>query len=162
MRDAAELMINALWYGAKLSKKDFGAAGETYPLGYHLLAHAARGVRKKKPPVPRPDLPPNVQAAVDGWVHAGDQAWATTSRAPDLARPPSAVLNSLISKGYSTLAEIFPLITKREGYACPPVSTSDHDQAMLYFARPGYPGGHLPDQCAMKENCAALELPGVS
>ena len=161
MRDAAELMINGLWYAAKLNKKDYGRAGEIYPLGYHLLAHAARGVRKGRPKVTPPELPPNVQAAVDGWVHAGDQAWATTSRAPDLARPPSEVLNALVSKGYSTLAHMFPLISKRDGYACPPVSTAEHGQRMLYFARPDYPGNHCPDTCAMGQNCAGLELPGA-
>jgi hypothetical protein len=55
---------------------------------------------------------------------------------------------------------MFPLISNREGYACPPVSTSDHDQQMLYYAR-HYPGGHEPDRCAMGDQCAGLELPGA-
>ena len=103
MRDAAELLVTGLWYASKLNRKEFSRAGETYPLGYHLLAHAARGVRKPEARRPPPALPPSVQAAVDGWVHSGDQAWATTSRAPDLAKPPSQVLDSLISKGYSVM-----------------------------------------------------------
>ena len=157
--DAAELMINGVWYAAKLNKKK--VPGGVYPLGYHLLAHAARGVRKPEARKPPPDLPPAVQAAVDGWVHAGDPAWMVTSRAPDLAKPPSQVLDALVSKGYNVMAHIFPLISKREGYACPPVSTSEHDQRMLYFARADYPGGHEPDQCAMGQQCAGLELAGA-
>ena len=161
MPDAAALMINGLWYAGRIRPKDFTKSGEVYQLGYHLLAHAARGVRKKVAHTPAPELPPSVQKAVDMWVHSGDQAWATTSRAPDLAKPPSQVLESLVSKGYKVLASMFPLISNREGYASPPVSTAEHDQRMLYYARSDYPGGHCPCQCAMGEQCAGMELPGA-
>jgi len=156
-KDPVEFLETALFWGAKTrpTRKD---QNDTWALGSLIRPRGKPGMMPPQTLSSQLDkLAPNVRNALSNWVCEGDAAFVNHAKPLLLAPRNVNQRRTMLEQGLKILGENIPLISDKAGYAKPPVSTTEHDNEMLYFNR-SYAGGQEPPKCAHGDQacCASL------
>lgn len=140
----------ALFFMAKAAPRK-NKSGE-FGLGALLLPREIAGLVKPSTKRKRDQLPPPVQDAMQNWLCSGDSKFVASTQPLELEKTSEPHKRQLLELGMQTLAKHIPILPPNSNSVCPPVSTSDHDNEMLYYTRiygktPAPLCAHGPEGC---------------
>jgi hypothetical protein len=132
--------------------------GGEYGLGALLMPREIAGLVRASPKRKRAALPPNVRDAMNGWLCSGDSKFVATTGALELEKTSCGRKRQLLEMGMATLAKHIPILCPSAPCVTPPISTSDHENEMLYFTR--IYGNTMAPMCAHgPDGCVGALLP---
>lgn len=124
----------SLFFMAKAAPKK-NQNGE-FPLGSLIMPREIAGIVKPRPKRKRDDeLPPIVEDAMRSFLCKGDSKFASLTEPLELDKTGVPHKRMLLELGLKTLAQHIPILPPNSKCVTPPISTSDHDNAMLYYTR---------------------------
>jgi hypothetical protein len=129
-----------------------------YPLGALIMPRSIAGLVKPQQKRKREVLPPAVENAMQNWLCTGDTKFVSSTQPLELEKPGVPHKRMLLEYGMKTLAQHIPILPPDSKCVSPPVSTSDHDNAMLYYTR--LYGKTMAPLCAHgSDGCVGATLP---
>ena len=106
-----------------------------YPLGALIMPRSIAGLVKPQQKRKRETLPPMIEDAMQNFLCTGDSKFVSATRPLELEKPGVPHKRMLLEYGMKTLAQHIPILSPASKCVTPPVSTSDHENSMLYYTR---------------------------
>ena len=154
--DFGLFLETALFFMAKAVPQK-NKSGE-FGLGALLLPRDVAGLVKPSNKRKREQLPPLVHDAMQKWLCTGDTKFVASTQPLELEKTSEPHKRQLLELGMQTLAKHIPILPPNASSVCAPVSTSDHDNKMLYYTR--IYGKTMAPLCAHgAEGCVGAMLP---
>lgn len=133
----------------------------TFGLGALLMPRELAGLVQPSVKPHKQQLPPQVEDAMQSFLAGGDAKFVKLCSGPlELEKTRIPNKRRLIELGMKTVAEHIPILDPAAKCVCPAVSTSDHDNKMLYFTRM-YGKTPTPLCANGPGGCAAVTLPSA-